>query len=61
MSLFTDIDPEDFVETALAYLDGKHGTAIGHFNGDKNLSGNSPIQEAELCSIVEEMYAYERV
>lgn len=58
-SLFGDNDAEEFANAALEYLDKKHGTAIGHFNGDENLSGNSPIQGAELCSIVELMYSYE--
>ena len=58
-SLFGDCDAEEFANTALEYLDKKHGTAIGHFNGDENLSGNSPIQGAELCCIVELMYSYE--
>ena len=58
-SLFGECDAERFVNTALEYLDNKHGTAIGHFNGDENLSGNSPIQGAELCSTVELMYSYE--
>ena len=58
-SLFGECDAEEFTNIALEYLDKKHGTVIGHFNGDENLSGNSPIQGAELCSIVELMYSYE--
>ena len=58
-SLFDDINPEEFVNSALAYLDKNHGMAIGHFSGDENISGNSPVQGAELCSIVELMYSYE--
>lgn len=58
-SLFGDCDAEEFADAALEYLDKKHGTSVGHFNGDENLSGNSPIQGAELCSIVELMYSYE--
>lgn len=58
-SLFGECDTEGFTNIALEYLDKKHGTVIGHFNGDENLSGNSPIQGAELCSIVELMYSYE--
>ena len=58
-SLFSDIDSEEFADMAHEYLDKKHGTAVGHFNGDENISGNSPIQGAELCSIVESMFSYE--
>ena len=58
-SLFGECDAEEFASIALEYLDKKHCTVIGHFNGDENLSGNSPIQGAELCSIVELMYSYE--
>ena len=58
-SLITGKDPEKFADMAWEYLTERHGTAIGHFNGDENLSGNSPIQGAELCSIVELMFSYE--
>ncbi len=58
-SLFGENDAEEFANAAVEYLDKKHGSAIGHFNGDENLSGTSPIQGAELCSIVELMYSYE--
>ena len=58
-SIFEDIDAEELANMALEYLDEKHGMAIGHFSGDENLSGNSPIQGAELCSIVEQMFSYE--
>ena len=58
-SKFDDIEPEKLADSALEYLLERHGTAIGHFNGDECLAGNSPIQGAELCSIVELMYSYE--
>lgn len=58
-SLFGENDAEEFANAAVEYLGKKHGSAIGHFNGDENLSGTSPIQGAELCSIVELMYSYE--
>lgn len=58
-SLFFDTDSEEFANMALEYMDKKHGMAIGHFSGDENISGNSPIQGAELCSIVELMFSYE--
>ena len=60
LSLFDDsVDSEEFADLAFEYLTKRHGTAIGHFNGDECLSGQSPIQGAELCSIVELMYSYE--
>lgn len=58
-SLYDDIDSEEFADLSVKYLDKIHGTAAGHFNGDENLSGNSPVQGAELCSVVELMYSYE--
>lgn len=58
-SLFDDIDAEEFADMALEYMDKNHGMAIGHFSGDENISGNSPVQGAELCSIVELMFSYE--
>ena len=58
-SLITGKNPEEFADLAWEYLTERHGTAIGHFNGDENLSGTSPIQGAELCSIVELMFSYE--
>ncbi len=53
-----DGDPADAKEM-LAFLDTYHGTATGHFNGDECLSGSSPVQGTELCSVVEAMYSYE--
>ncbi len=54
-----DIDAEELADLALEYLDKKHGTAAGHFTGDENISGNSPIHGTELCGVVEAMYSYE--
>ena len=59
MSRITGEDPDAFAKEALSYLREKHGMATGHFTGDENLSGNSPIQGSELCSVVEAMYSYE--
>ena len=59
MSRITGEDPDAFAKEALRYLREKHGMATGHFTGDENLSGNSPIQGSELCSVVEAMYSYE--
>ncbi|MBQ8290245.1 MAG: glycoside hydrolase family 127 protein [Clostridia bacterium] len=38
-----------------------NGTAVGLFTGDECLSGLSPIQGTELCSVVEQMYSYEQI
>ncbi len=36
-----------------------NGTPVGLFTGDECLSGLSPIQGTELCSVAEQMYSYE--
>lgn len=36
-----------------------NGTPVETFTGDECLSGLSPIQGTELCSVVEQMYSYE--
>ena len=48
-----------FARTALEILLRDHGMPIGHFTGDENLSGKSPVQGTELCGVVEAMYSYE--
>ena len=58
-SRLTGEDPDAFAKSALMWLRENHGMACGHFTGDENLSGNSPIQGSELCSVVEAMYSYE--
>ena len=58
-SLFSDVSADEFADYAVDYLDKYHGTAAGHFSGDENLSGLSPIQGTELCGVVEAMYSYE--
>ncbi len=52
---------EEFTESMLDKLFTYHGTVYGHFTGDENLSGSSPIQGSELCGIVEAMYSYEQI
>lgn len=37
-----------------------HGSGVGIFTADENLSGHSPIQGTELCAVVEEMYSFEQ-
>jgi len=58
-SRLTGEDPDRFAKKALAFLREQHGMATGHFTGDENLSGDSPIQGSELCSVVEAMYSFE--
>lgn len=61
MSRLTGEDPEDFARLELSTLQKYHGMATGHFTGDECLSGLSPIQGSELCSVVEAMYSYEHL
>ncbi len=55
------VEGEAFAEEMLRLLQQYHGTAVGHFTGDENLSGDSPIQGTELCGVVEAMYSYEQI
>ena len=59
MSRLTGEDPDAFAKKALTWLQKNHGMATGHFTGDENLSGTSPVQGSELCSVVEAMYSFE--
>lgn len=49
----------DLAEKLSKTLKKYNGTAVGLFTGDECLSGKSPIQGSELCSVVEQMYSYE--
>ncbi len=49
----------DQAEYFRTLLDSYNGTAVGLFTGDECLSGLSPIQGSELCSVAEQMYSYE--
>ncbi len=49
----------DKAEYLREILDRYNGTPVESFTGDECLSGLSPIQGTELCSIVELMYSYE--
>ncbi len=49
----------DKAEELYEILEKYNGTAVGLFTGDECLSGISPIQGSELCSVVELMYSYE--
>ena len=46
---------------AIEQLWRDHGMAVWHFTGDECLSGKSPINGTELCSVVEAMYSYEHL
>lgn len=50
---------KDIAETLYTVLNDYNGMPAGIFAGDECLSGLSPIQGAELCSVVELMYSYE--
>lgn len=52
-------DPNRLAELAHGLLMRDHGMASGHFTGDECLSGTSPVQGSECCSVVEAMYSYE--
>ena len=57
-----DLLGEDYTDLAQRLSDvlkRYNGTAVGTFTGDECLSGLSPIQGTELCSVVEQMYSYE--
>ena len=49
----------DNAEKLYEILKQYNGTPVETFTGDECLSGVSPIQGTELCSIVELMYSYE--
>lgn len=49
----------DSAEELYQILYQYNGTPVGLFTGDECLSGLSPIQGTELCSVVEQMYSYE--
>lgn len=49
----------DAAEKLYNILKEYNGTAVETFTGDECLSGRSPIQGTELCSVVEQMYSYE--
>lgn len=49
----------DNAEKLHSILTEFNGTPVGLFTGDECLSGLSPIQGTELCSVAEQMYSYE--
>ena len=57
-----DLLGEEYTDKARYFYDilkKYNGMPAGTFTGDECLSGISPIQGAELCSVVELMYTYE--
>ncbi len=55
---------EPYTDKAEEYrkiLDEYNGTVFEGFTGDECLSGISPVQGTELCSVVEQMYSYEQL
>ena len=51
----------DKAEELYGILKAYNGTPVELFTGDECLSGLSPIQGSELCSVVELMYSYEQL
>lgn len=54
-------DYGDIAESLETVLSEYNGTPVGLFTGDECLSGLSPIQGTELCSVVEQMFSYENL
>ncbi|MDO4292904.1 MAG: glycoside hydrolase family 127 protein [Eubacteriales bacterium] len=61
MSRLTGEDADGFAQFFYEKLIREHGMPIGHFTGDECLSGTSPVQGSECCSVVEAMYSYEEL
>ena len=51
----------DLADKLYRELKKYNGTVVETFTGDECLSGTSPIQGTELCSVVEQMYSYELI
>ena len=61
-ALTADVLKTDYTDSASRLFDilnEYNGTPVGTFTGDECLSGLSPIQGTELCSVTELMYSYE--
>ena len=49
------------VFSGIEKYDLNHGQPGGRFSGDEHLSGKSPSQGTELCSVVEYMFSLEEL
>lgn len=49
------------VYSGISKYDKNHGQAGGRFSGDEHLSGKSPAQGTELCTVVEYMFSLENL
>lgn len=56
-----DTEYSDLAEKFYSELKKYNGTPVEILTGDECLSGLSPIQGTELCSVVELMYSFERL
>lgn len=59
MSYVTGEDPNVFARRMYEKVMKYNSMATGHFTGDECLSGDSPIQGSECCSVAEAMYSCE--
>ena len=57
----TDERFKNAVFSGIEKYDLNHGQAGGRFSGDEHLSGKSPDQGTELCSVVEYMFSLEEL
>ena len=51
----------DAVFSGIEKYDKNHGQAAGKFSADEHLSGNSPVQGTEVCTVVEYMFSLEEL
>ena len=56
-----DIRFKNAVFSGIEKYDLNHGQAGGKFSADEHLSGNSPVQGTELCTVVEYMFSLEEL
>ena len=59
MSEITGEDPDAFALHMYRTVMKHNSMATGHFTGDECLSGDSPVQGSECCSVAEAMYSFE--